>query len=176
MHDQATALRERLRPPRPVAEVWAVATFGGERGALQFSREIMAMLTGARCAVRLWGANTDDAEVVLLPSGEGVARVRRPYLRGAHTWLLLCPAREEGLAECRRLLGELRDRSLRRVYLALSGVATVQEGERVVERFRDNLAADIPYQPEPFGFYGPNEGGAITLSQQVLRRFFSAGR
>ncbi len=176
MHDQATALRERLRPPKPVAEVWAVATLGGERAALQFSREILDILKPAPLAVRLWGGETEDANVVLLPSGEGRRSVRRPYLRGAHTWLLLCPANEVGYAECHALLGEMVDRSLRRVYLALSGVSSVQAGEQAVERFADMLGPAIPYQPQAFGFYGPNEQGVFTLAPSALRRFFQPGR
>ncbi len=176
MHDQATALRERLRPPRPVAEVWAVATLGGERAALQFSKEILEILRPAPLSVRLWGGETDGASVVLLPSGEGRQTIRRPYLRGAHTWLLLCPANEVGYAECRALLDEMTDRSLRRVYLALSGVASVQAGEAAVERFSDLLGPSIPYQPQSFGFYGPNEHGSLTLAPTALRRFFSPGR
>lgn len=176
MHDQATALRERLRPPKPVAEVWAVATLGGERGALQFSKEILDLLHSAPLPVRLWGGDTEDAKVVLLPAGEGRQSIRRPYLRGAHTWLLLCPANEVGYAECHGLLGEMTDRSLRRVYLTLSGVPSVQAGEAAVERFSGMLGPSIPYQPQPFGFYGPNEQGALTLASTALRRFFSPGR
>ncbi len=176
MHDQATALRERLRPPKPVAEVWAVATLGGERGALQFSKEILEILRPAPLSVRLWGGETEGANVVLLPAGEGRRGVRRPYLRGAHTWVLLCPANEVGYAECHALLGEMTDRSLRRVYLALSGVGSVQQGEAAVERFSGMLGPDIPYQPQPFGFYGPSEQGTFTLAPTTLRRFFSAGR
>lgn len=176
MHDQATALRERLRPPKPVAEVWAVATLGGERGALQFSKEILDILKPARLSVRLWGGETDGANVVLLPSGEGRRSVRRPYLRGAHTWLLLLPATEAGFADCTSLLGEMADRSLRHVYLALSGVPSVQAGEAAVERFGGLLGPAIPYQPQAFGFYGPNEQGLLTLAPSALRRFFSSGR
>jgi hypothetical protein len=176
MHDQATALRERLRPPKPVAEVWAVATLGGERGALQFSREILEALRPAPLSVRLWGGETDGASVVLLPAGEGRKNVRRPYMRGAHTWLLLCPATPVGYAECQALLGEMVDRSLRRVYLALSGVESVQAGEAEVERFSGMLGPGIPYQPQPFGFYGPNDQGALTLAPSALRRFFQPGR
>jgi len=176
MHDQATALRERLRPPKPVAEVWAVATLAGERGALQFSKEILEILRPAPLAVRLWGGETEGAGVVLLPSGEGRQGVRKPYLRGAHTWLLLCPATEVGYAEAHGLLREMTDRSLRRVYLALSGVSSVQEGEAAVERFRGMLGPQIPFDPQPFGFYGPSEQGRLTLAPLALRRFFSPGR
>ena len=176
MRDQATALRERLRPQHQVAEVWAVATLGGERGSLPFAREIRGLMGDARLKVCLWGDQLQDANVVLLPAGEGLKGVRRAYMRGAHTWLLLCPATSPGLGECLELLRELSDRCARAVYLALSGVSSVQEGDQKVARFVDALAPELPYQPEPFGFYGPNERGVLTLAPAALKRFFAGGR
>ncbi|MDA8345051.1 MAG: hypothetical protein M0Z66_06165 [Thermaerobacter sp.] len=176
MRDQAAQLRERLSPKRPVAEVWAVATCGGERGALAFAREIQSLLQTSRLKVSLWGQVLEEAQVVLLPAGDGVAGVRRPYMRGAHTWLLLAPGSPEGLTESQQLLAEMSDGSLRSVYLALSGVPSVAAGEAMVRTFAEQVLAQIPCHPEPFGFYGPSETGALTLSPVLLRRFFAGGR
>lgn len=175
MHDQAAGLRDRLKPRQQVAEVWAVATVGGERSALAFAREIHKVLRPARLTVCLWGERIDEAQVVLLPAGEGLKGVRRAFMRGAHTWLLLSSQREEGLAECSALLEELCDRSLRAVYLALSGPRSVSDGEAAVAAFAERVSS-LPYHPQPFGFYGPNEHGDLTLAPAVLRRFFAERR
>lgn len=176
MHDQAAALRERVRPSRPVAEVWAVATCGGERRALAFAKEIHTLLSAARIKVCLWGEVIEGAQVVLLPAGEELDGVRRPYMRGARTWLLLAPSTPAGLDASRQLLAQLSDGSLRSVYMALSGVASVADGEKTVHDFAEDVLQQFPYHPEPFGFYGPSERGELTLSAKLLRRFFAGGR
>jgi hypothetical protein len=175
MRDQAAQLRDRMSPPRPVAEVWSVATCGGERGAAAFAWEVHGLLQSSRLKVSLWGQAQESAQVVLLPAGEG-ASVRRAFMRGAHTWLLLAPAGPQGLAQAKALLSEQSDGSLRSVYLALSGVESVAAGEAVVRAFAEQVLKDIPCHPEPFGFYGPSESGQLTLSAALLRRFFAGGR
>ncbi len=175
MRDQAAQLRERMSPQRPVAEVWSVATCGGERGAAAFAREIHSVLQSSRLKVSLWGQAQDAAQVVLLPAGEG-SSVRRAFMRGAHTWLLLAPALPEGLAQAKALLAQESDGTLRSVYLALSGVQSVAAGEEMVREFAEQVLREIPCHPEPFGFYGPSESGTLTLSSALLRRFFAGGR
>jgi hypothetical protein len=175
MHDQAAQLRERMSPRRPVAEVWAVATCGGERGALAFAREVCSLLQSATRKVSLWGQATDGAQAVLLPAGEGTG-VRQAYMRGARTWLLLAPGTPKGLEEARELLLSHSDGSLRFVYLALSDVPTVAAGEAMVREFSEQVLHEAPCHPEPFGFYGPSEKGDLTLSAPLLRRFFAGGR
>ena len=174
MHDQAAQLRERLRPRRPVAEVWAVATCGGERSALAFAREIHGLLQPSRMKVSLWGQVLKDAQIVLLPAGEGHS-VRRAYMRGAHTWLVLAPCTAEGLRDVQALLRDLSDGSLRSVYLALSGVPSVSSGEATVLAFSEQVLAELPCHPEPFGFYGPSDKGTLALAPNLLRRFFAGG-
>ena len=175
MRDQAAQLRERMSPPRPIAEVWSVATCGGERGAATFAREVHGLLQPSRLKVSLWGQAQDAAQVVLLPAGEG-ASVRRAFMRGAHTWLLLAPASEQGLAQAKAFLVEQSDGALRSVYLALSGVESVSAGEERVRSFAEEVLREVPCHPEPFGFYGPSESGALILSPALLRRFFAGGR
>lgn len=176
MFDQASGLRERLQPRGRVAEVWAVVTLGGERGALAFAREIQELLKPGRLRVGISGESVENAEVVLLPAGEGVTGVRRTYMRGAMTWLILCPAAQAGLVECSQLLQELTDRSVRSVYMALSGVDSVPRGEAAVRQFSEWVGRRLPLDPQPFGFYGPDERGGLTLAPAVLRRFYAPGR
>ncbi len=175
MRDQAAQLRERMSPPRPVAEVWAVATCGGERGAVPFAREIHRLLGPSAFKVSLWGESGDAAQVVLLPAGEGTG-VRRAFMRGAHTWLLLAPGDPEGLRCARELLKDQSDGSLRSVYLALSGIGSVAAGEAIVQGFAEEVLREMPCHPVPFGFYGPSEAGGLTLAPNLLRRFFAGGR
>lgn len=176
MFDQASGLRDRVQPRGRVGEVWAVATLGGERSALAFAREIKDLLQPGRLSVGIIGDEAKDAQVILLPAGSGVSGVRRAYMRGAHTWLMLCPADEEGLRECAQLLSDLADRSVRSVYIALSGVDSVPRGEAAVQRFGEVVGRRLPLDPQPFGFYGPDERGGLTLAPAVLRRFYAPGR
>lgn len=176
MFDQASRLRERVQPRGRIGEVWAVVTLGGERHALAFAREIREVLRPGRLRVGILGEPVENAQIVLLPAGEGVQGVRRAYMRGAHTWLILCPAAEDGLLECLQLLQDLTDRSVRSVYLALSGVDSVPRGEAAVRRFAEWVGQKLPLDPQPFGFYGPDERGTLTLAPAVLRRFYAAGR
>lgn len=171
--DQAARLRDRVRPSR-VSLVWALGNLSPERTGQGFAQDISRALQGSPWDVTLWeGGDVHRGRILLLMAGDSLPTIRRTFLRGTDTWILLADGTKGGLEATFALVREMREVGKKDVWLALSDVSDPEFGDATIGRLSELALRISPSRISPFGYYCQGAPGDLVLSATARRRFFA---